>query len=801
MNWLDGARYADSHGYQADWERYQWRWRDWVIEAFNKNQPFDEFTIDQIAGDLRPNPTLDQQIATGFHRNHRMNTEGGTIPEEWRTEYVIDRVDTTGMVWLGLTLGCARCHDHKFDPISQKEFYQLFAIFNNNSESGKGAEKAGNHEPAIKAPRDFEVAKLAELDKQIAAAERVAREKEQRIPEMLAKWEASPDSRKPGVGWALADATEFKATAGTTKLTKKPDKSIVASKQNSSSDPTTDTYTIKFTAQAGELTAIKLEALADEGLPGRGPGRSPNGNFVMTDFSVSVDGKQVKIGSTSADFSQEKYPVADAVDADKAGTGWAIHPNGGVSHYAVFAFDQPIMLAKASPVTVTMDFKSRFAKHALAKFRLSTSDAKAPHDAVGTPPSILAVLNTAPEKRTEKQRNDLTTYFRERFAGEVTEADKAVARARAEKAALEETIPTAMVMKEMPTPREAHILIRGEYDKPGAKVEMGLPKLFGEVPGGAPANRLGLAKWMVKADNPLTSRVAVNRFWEKFFGVGIVKTSENFGSQADFPSHPELLDWLATEFVRQGWDMKGIQKTIVMSAAYRQSARVTPELIDRDPENRLLARGPRFRLQAEQVRDQSLAIAGLLIEKIGGPSVKPYQPDGIWDEINVYGNMRNYKHDQGEGLYRRSLYTIWKRTSAPPAMMVFDMPGRETCTVKRSRTNTPLQALALMNDVTYLEASRVLAEKAIKASPTAEGRIGWAFMRATGRSATPREIEVLKGGLEKRLAKYKADPEAAKKLISQGDTKSDAAIDTAELAAYTTVASVIMNLDEVVTRE
>jgi hypothetical protein len=346
------------------------------------------------------------------------------------------------------------------------------------------------------------------------------------------------------------------------------------------------------------------------------------------------------------------------------------------------------------------------------------------------------------------------------------------------------------------------VLIRGQYDKPGEKVTAGLPKLFGPMPPGAPMNRLGLAMWMVKADNPFTSRVAVNRFWEKFFGVGIVKTSENFGSQADFPSHPELLDWLATEFVRLGWDMKAIQKEMVMSAAYQQSARVTPELVERDPENRLLARGPRFRLQAEAIRDQAMAIAGLLVEKLGGPSVRPYQPEGIWDEINVYGNLRNYKHDLGEGLYRRSLYTIWKRTSAPPGMTIFDMPSREVCTVKRSRTNTPLQALALLNDVTYVEAARVLAERMIEeGGPTPEARIAWAFKRATARTPDGDEVAVLARGLALRIEKYKASLESAKRLISEGETKPNPRIDPAELAAYTMTANVILNLDEVVTRE
>ena len=801
MTWLDGARYADSHGYQADWERYQWRWRDWVINAFNANEPFDQFTVEQLAGDLLPNSNIEQKVATGFNRNHRMNTEGGTIPEEWRTEYVIDRVDTMGQVWLGLTLGCCRCHDHKYDPITQKEFYQLSAFFNNNAESGKGAEKAGNHEPAIKAPRPAEIARLKDLDAAILAAETKVKEKEKLLPELLAKWEANPKARQPGVNWVVGDPMGMKSATGISALSRRPDKSVFASKKTASSDTGTDSYTINFRSTLPEITAIRLDALPDDALPGKGPGRADNGNFVLTNVEVSVDGQPVKIARASADFSQDKHPVAHAIDADPS-TGWAIHPNAGVPHYAVFAFETPVKVSDSATVSVKLEFRSRFARHMLGHFRLAATDSKTPFDEGGTPTAIVKILETPADVRTDKQRTELATYFRDRFAGEVTGADRALAKARSVRSAFEESIPTVMVMQDLPTPRQTHILIRGEYDKLGERVEPGLPKLFGALPEGAPMNRLGLARWVVKSDNPLTARVAVNRFWEKFFGVGLVKTSENFGSQADWPSHPELLDWLATEFVRVGWDMKAIQKEMVMSAAYRQSAAVTPELVERDAENRLLARGPRFRLQAEVIRDQAMAVAGLLVEKLGGPSVRPYQPDGIWDEINVYGNLRNYKHDVGDDLHRRSLYTIWKRTSAPPGMTLFDMPNREVCTVRRSRTNTPLQALALMNDVTYVEASRVLAQRMLReGGATAEERITWAFRSATGRTPDTDEVAVLSRGLAKRLEKYRSDPTAAKKLLTEGDAPADAALNPSELAAYTMTASVILNLDEVVTRE
>jgi hypothetical protein len=793
--WLDGARYADSHGYQADWERFQWPWRDWVINAFNQNEPFDQFTIDQLAGDLIPNATLAQKIATGFNRNHRMNTEGGSIAEEWRTEYVIDRVSTTGEVWLGLTLGCCRCHDHKFDPITQKEFYQLYSFFNNVPETGKEQEKAGNHKPFIKAPRPFEVERLKELDAVVAAAETKVKAKEAELPALLAKWETSAEASKPAVQWTPLDVTTLSST-GKAKLTKRPDKSILVSGTN----PAKDTYTVHGKAALKEITAIRVEALTDTSLPNNGPGRSAGGNAVLSDVEVTIDGKAVKLGTASADFSQEGYPVGAAIDSDKDKTGWAFHPRTGVGHYAVFDLKEPVTTNGSAAVVIKLAFKSKWASHQLGHFRLSATDAKRPHEN-GTP-AIVAILKTPAGSRSVKQTKELTAYFRERFAGDVTEADRSLAKAKADREAFDAQIPTVMVMDEMPTPREAHVLIRGQYDKPGERVTAALPKLFGPLPAGAPMNRLGLAMWIVKKDNPFTGRVAVNRFWEKFFGVGIVKTSENFGSQADFPSHPELLDWLATEFVRLGWDMKGIQKEMVMSAAYRQSARVTPELVERDPENRLLARGPRFRLQAETIRDQAMAIAGLLVERVGGPSVRPYQPDGVWDEINVYGNLRNYKHDVGPGLYRRSLYTIWKRTSAPPGMTIFDMPSREVCTVKRSRTDTPLQALALLNDVTYVEAARVLAERMMtEGGTTPEARIAWAFKRATARTPDSEEVAVLARGLAGRIEKYKSAPDLARKLLAEGEARPDPKIDPAELAAYTMTANVILNLDEVVTRE
>ena len=410
-------------------------------------------------------------------------------------------------------------------------------------------------------------------------------------------------------------------------------------------------------------------------------------------------------------------------------------------------------------------------------------------------------MQTPTESRTPAQRTELEKYYRSTVDSPLRDADFALAAAKTQLEKVERTLPNVMVMKELPTPRDAFILKRGEYDKPGDKVSMTTPAILPPMPKGAPANRLGLAKWLVDPANPLTSRVWINRTWEKFFGYGICKTAENLGSQSEYPVHPELLDWLSTEFIRIGWDMKAMQKMIVMSATYRQSSKVTPALIEKDPENRLLARGPRFRLSGEVVRDQALAIAGLLVPKIGGPSVKPYMPDNFWDDTSKYGDLRGYKADTGEGLYRRSFYTIWKRTAAPPSMLLFDAPTREVCTVKRSRTNTPLQALSLLNEVTFVEAAKGLAQQMMKNGSTPEQRITYGFKRATAKDIEPAALQTLVSGLTKRTAEFKAKPEEAKALLTQGALKPDEKLDPAELAAYTTTASVLLNLDRVVTRD
>ena len=821
MLWLDYARYADSHGFQTDSSRSMWPWRDWVIKAFNENMGFDQFTVWQLAGDLLPETqnqklgtrNLDPLIATGFNRNHRINGEGGLIAEEWRVETIIDRVETTGTTWLGLTFNCCRCHDHKYDPITQREFYSFFAFFNSVEETGtltgvRANRGGGNPEPTIHVTTPELAAKLAELNQSLQSAEAKRVEAEQQLPKLIEEWEPTFIAKldPSAAAWKLLEPTSVKAASKTT-FTRQPDASWLAVGAAAGQE----TYTVTAPVAAGTLGGVLLEALPDASLPAQSVGRAFNGNFILSGIEAEISAPSlakpevIKFSKAEASYSQKGYEVGLVVDA-KGGNGWAVDgPTRKEPLKAMFLADRAVSVPADATLTVRLLHKAS-GQHSIGRIRLSATSL-APglaklEGGAQVPDSLKKIFATEPSKRTAAQRTELIKFFRANAESPTKSADAAVAGAKKAVDDFELKLPTTMVMKEVAAPRDAFILVRGEYDKKGDQVSAGVPAVFPPLPAGAPTNRLGLAQWLVAPENPLTARVWVNRTWEKFFGYGLVKTTENFGSQADPPSHPELLDWLATEFVRLGWDMKAIQKTIVMSAAYRQSSKVTSELVARDPENRLLARGPRFRLPAELIRDQALAASGLLVERLGGPSVRPYMPEGVWDETSRYGDLRGYKHDKDTGLYRRTLYTVWKRTAAPPTMLLFDSPTREICTVKRSRTNTPLQALALLNEVTYIEAARSLAQRMLtEGGATASERLTHGFRRVTGRTPDKADLAVLTAGLEKRLAKYRADADSAKSLLAQGEFKSDAKLDVAELAAYTVTANVLLNLDEVITRE
>ena len=812
MPWLDNARYADSHGFQTDSSRSQWPWRDWVINAFNTNMPFDEFTIEQLAGDLLPNATRDQIVATGFNRNHRLNGEGGIIAEEWRIENVIDRAETTGMTWLALTLNCCRCHDHKYDPITQKDFYSLFAFFNNLPESGtiQGASNrsGGNSQPVITVPTQQQEEQLAKLEEAVKEAQAKVTEQAKALPKLVEAWEpkAQETLKQMTSAWSMLTPTKVESKQGTT-LTRQADGSYLASGTN----PQKDVYLFDTPVPAGGASAFLLECLTDPSLPGGGAGRYSNSNFALSQFDVYVQkpgGKPelMTLARAEADFSQKGYEIENIIETKKKkGRGsWAVDgPNRKENRRAMFVLDSAIPAQKGAMLMLRVRMEA-IGGHNIGRFRLSASSlpptmVKLSGDAFS--PEIKAALDAPLAKRTAKQKKDLEQFYRTAVDSPLKQADEALASAKKARDNFDNSLPTVMVMKEMDQPRDAFVLFRGEYDKPKDKVTMSVPNTLSAMPEGAPMNRLGLAKWIVSGKHPLTARVWVNRQWEKFFGTGLVKTVENFGMQSEYPSHPELLDWLATEFVHLKWDMKAMQKLMVMSATYRQQSKVTPELQAKDSDNRLLARGPRFRLGAEMVRDQALAISGLLVDKVGGPSVRPYMPEGVWDETSKYGDLRGYKSDAGDGLYRRTMYTIWKRTAAPPTMLLFDSPTREICTVKRSRTNTPLQALAMLNEITFVEAARALAEKMLKEGGTTPAqRITWAFKRVTSRSPSAKDLQILTNGLAKRMASFKADPEGAKQLMGFGERKPDAKLDVPELAAYSMTANVLLNLDEVVTR-
>ncbi|MBC8116359.1 MAG: PSD1 domain-containing protein, partial [Candidatus Saccharimonas sp.] len=839
VDWLDAARFADTHGFHIDSGRDMTRWREWVIEAFNSNLPFDQFTIQQLAGDLLPEAaspelTLSQRIASGFNRNHMINFEGGAIPAEYHNAYIVDRVNTTGTVWLGLSVACAQCHDHKYDPLTQRDFYSLYAFFHNVPENGLDGSK-GNAAPVLKTPTAEQQAKLNELRAAIASLEQQLNASSPDLVEAQRLWEQSARNEKPAE-WTVLKPESLRTANGST-LKMLENGTVTATGAN----PATETYTVVAPVE-GTITAVKVELLPDDALPGKGPGRSVNGNVVMTNATIGLGPtddrrkpRPQKIERASADFSQETFPVANAIDANDR-SGWAIHPKVGEPHQAIFELTEPIRLqGQPAPLTITLEFNSQFGQHQPGRFRVSITSSTDPHGKPSLPANITALLTAT--DRTPAQQQELTKYFREQVQGK--KLSETIAARKKEADEVEKTFPTTMVMQEMAAPRDTFILMRGQYDKKGDKVAAATPSFLPPLADGLPPNRLGLAKWLVDERHPLTSRVIVNRYWQMLFGLGLVKTSEDFGSQGEMPSHAELLDWLAVEFrgetraesresrakpdaasdspsssgsrlssldSRLPWDTKHLIRLLVTSATYRQMSRVTPALIQRDPENRLLARGSRFRLQAEFVRDQALAVSGLLDQRIGGASVSPYQPAGIWEELasrqdGYQWTAQTYKQSSGADLYRRTMYTFWKRTAPPPTLSTFDAPDRETCTVRRARTNTPLQALILLNDPTYVEASRKFAERILKeAGATMDERLTFAFRQVVARAPTERERKLLRQLVEEQLADYRRRADKAEALLKVGESPREARLDPSELAAWTIFASTLLNLDEALTK-
>lgn len=784
--WLDLARYADTNGYEKDRARIIWPYRDWVIKAFNADMPFDQFTIEQIAGDMLPNPTPEQIVATGFHRNTMMNEEGGVDPLEFRYYAVVDRVNTTATTWLGLTLGCAQCHSHKYDPISQHEFYQMMAFLNNADE------------PDYEIPEPAITKRRADIERQIV--ERKAKLPGQfpggraALDKALAAWDERESAR--AVPWTVVRPTAMKANLPHLELL--ADGSILASGDQTKSD----TYELTFDLKRKGVTALRLEVLPHESLPERGPGRTfyegRKGDFFLSEFGVSMGGQAMKFASASQDFPGSKpgakVGAAMCIDGDPA-TGWSIPEAVGQPHEAVFNFSKPVDFDR--PATIRMLFE-RYYSSGLGRFRISvTTDAKrALATAHGR--EIEAILAKPRDQRTSTELQQLQTHFLE-VAPELAAARKEIDQLKASLPAYQ----TTLVMKERPpaNPRPTHIHHRGEFLSTKDQVEPETLSALSPFPKDAPRNRLGFARWLVSTDNPLTARVTMNRQWQAFFGRGLVKTTEDLGLQGELPTHQELLDWLAEEFMRQGWSLKKMNKLIVMSATYQQSSQQTP-LAPRgrgvggeglDPDNRLLSRGPRVRLEAEQIRDSILQVCGLLSAKIGGPSVFPPQPASVTTE-GVYGALQ-WKTSPGEDRYRRGMYTFLKR-SIPYAMFAtFDGVTGETCLARREISNTPLQALTMLNDLVVLDAAQALGKTMASASGSVDDRITALFRRCLTRPPTPEERSALSDFFAHQHARLKDGKLDAKTITGAKEG------DLLERAAWTLTARAILNLDEMITKE
>jgi len=767
-DWLDAARYADTDGFQGDPTRTMWPWRDWLIGALNDNMPFDQFTVEMLAGDLLPAATPEQIIASGFNRNHMYNGEGGRISEETRVENVFDRTETTSTVWLGLTMTCARCHDHKFDPIAQREYYGLYAFFNNTSESGKrGGGKApptysyltpekretlNRHTEEIAALEKRLDGPLPEVDAAQKAWETAMREKlaalSEAEPVTLSRWSLLGPFQHDAKGEELLkidfgpeSGVDLSASYGEPPLAWRQDQELPDGKVHALPETVGASYLFRTLTAPGERT-VRLSLGSDDGIK-----VWLNGNVVLA--------KNVNRGAAA----DQEFVTLD------------LQPG-----------DNPLLLKIANTGGAAGFYFQKVAE-----------------TVGGVTPELAEILLTADEKRNEKQRAELRDFYRERNSEQWRDWQKELKANRAQREQLEKTATVVMVMDELPADqrRETAILSRGLYNKPLETVEIGTPAFLPPLPESAPRNRLTLARWLVDPANPLTARVTVNRYWQTFFGAGLVKTTEDFGRQGDRPSHPQLLDWLAQRFISSGWDVKALHKTIVMSATYRQSSRVTPELLTQDTDNRLLARGARYRMPSWMLRDQALAVSGLLNERIGGPSVKTYQPAGIWAEA-TFGKIR-YQQDKGEKLYRRSLYVFWRRIVGPT--MFFDSGKRQTCEVKPARTNTPLHALTTLNETTFVEASRKLAGRILSEENSTEERIRLAYRYVTAREPTEEEAALLNARLERLRKEFTADPQRAEELLSVGASEHPRDYPFEEHAAYTVICSLLLNLDEALTRE
>jgi hypothetical protein len=783
--WLDLARYADTNGYEKDLPRQMSAWRDWVIKAFNKNMPFDRFTIEQLAGDLSPNPTRDQLIATGFHRNSMLNDEGGIDTEEFRVVAVIDRVDTTATTWLGTTMACAQCHDHKYDPISQKDYYRFFAFFNQTEDNGRDAQ------PVVRLTNPDQQRELDRLAGEIKFWQReldnVA------IPGALKRmgdWERAQLS-----GWTTPLPT---ATAKSATVTVLPDRSVLAS----GLDPDLETYTITVPLEGRSgVTGLRLEVIPDPSLPQGSSGRNANGSFVLGRISVALSrakgqGRTLVLSGAQADFTQSGHDPLSLIRAGD-GPGWAVagfEPEHRITHSLVVEFESAVFPEPGDTLTVKLTGPPRFPKHNLGRFRLSlTND---PVLAKQVPPSAAIRAILSKDKRSAAEAKQLQEFY---LSAELylRELRSRLVRWNRQKNELEAKAPYVMVLKDLAKPRPDRVLKRGDFRLPGDPVSAGVPEFLGGS--STPANRLGLARWLVSPTNPLTARVQANRLWEQCFGRGLVATMEDFGTQGERPSHPELLDWLATELIARKWDVKAMLRLIVTSATYCQSARASATLVKRDPNNLLLARGPRFRMEAESVRDIALRASGRLTPTIGGRSVMPPQPGGIWENsFTFYDTKDRWVDAEGPNRYRRGLYTYWRRTAPYPMSMTFDLKSRDMCVPSRSRTNTPLQALNTLNDPVFIECAGALGQKMATLGSDSKG-IEYGYLASVSRRPSAKEVATLQRLLAVARAKYQRDEAPAEALLKTARVNAESG-KAAEVAAWTVVANALLNLDETITK-
>ena len=832
LAWMDLARYGDSSVMHADGPRTMWPWRDWVINAYNGNKPFDQFTIEQLAGDLLPNASLAQKIATGFNRNHASSDEGGAISEELRIDYIVDRVQTTSNVWMGLTMECAQCHDHKFDPVSQREYYQLFAYFNNNADPGMQTRR-GNQAPVASFFTPEQTKEKTAAENSLADANSKLGSRRVEAIKAYAAWHDS--SRAKGITQGSVVPKELVHHFPLDETKGKELSELVTGRKAKFSGKLASAQREK--GESGLKLDAKNNAIFDS--PDsldfdkplsftawvKVPKKKANGAiFARMDVSKGFRGYDFWLQNNHiGSHLIHKWPE----NAVKVVTAAPLKPD--VWHHVCVSYDGK---GKAAGMTIWVDgkkVKTKVESDGLTATITPTVPlkiggrsnssattcevddlriyrqvlSKTEVESLGKNPAD-AILAIEPDKRTPEQQKKLEEYFLTINDKPYSDLLAARGKVEAQLKKIDDAKLTSMIMadNDAKKKRVTYILNRGAYDSPNKDqpVEAGVPAILPPLPADAPPTRLGLANWLTQAEHPLTARVAMNRYWMMFFGTGLVKTVSDFGSQGEPPSHPELLDWLATDFTANGWNVKRSIRQIVTSQTYRQQSRVTPEIAEHDPQNRLMARGPRFRLQGEFIRDNALAVSGLMVNKVGGPSVKPYQPPGLWNEVALSGNVR-FVQDKGDKVYRKSMYTYWKRSAPQPAMIAFDAPSREKCVIQRQQTNTPMQALVTLNDPQFVEAARALAERMMSEGGTDfAGRLDFGYQLLLGRKVRPSEVKVLDSIYQEQVKEFRAQPDKAKIFLEVGDSKRNESLDQVEHAAWTVIGNLMLNLDEVLIR-